>query len=105
MTTYLGNCPNCGATVDYRVNDELSPASHCSSRPAEGLERQDADNAMCEAIAAFKPVCDDIVERFASRLSQVNLDYGQYSRAIEALEDVMQTTLRELTEKANSTPA
>lgn len=35
MTTYLGNCPNCGATIDYRVDDGLSPASRCSAASSE----------------------------------------------------------------------
>lgn len=61
---------------------------------------------MCEAIAAFKPVCDDIAADVITMLIDENFVSPVFEREMrEETSNVMQTKLRELTEKANSTPA
>jgi hypothetical protein len=82
-----------------------SCASPCSSGSAES---QDGGKAMwSEAeIAAFKPVCDDIKDEIERRLRyELNYTRPKRQEVLRVVADVMQEILRELTEKANSTPA
>lgn len=94
-------CQGCGEHVTIFESDLLSPASPCSSRR---LESQVGGKAMCEAIAALKPVCDDMQVRFIDAM----IKSGRYSNP-QIIDlgimhrDVVHEILCELTEKANST--
>jgi hypothetical protein len=90
-------CPHCDGHV---MHQEGCPAlaSPCSS--------QDGGKAMSERIAAFKPVCDDIKDEIERRLRyELNYTRPKRQEVLRVVADVMQEILRELTEKANSTPA
>jgi hypothetical protein len=89
-------CPHCDGHV---MHQEGCPAlaSPCSS--------QDGGKAMSERIAAFKPVCDDIVHKLVCDMSMVGMP-SEWCLAVEGyLKDVMPKTLSELMEKAKTTPA
>jgi len=62
------------------------------------------EQSIAPASQPFKPVCDDIVRRMDERL-RLNHWTGTHDIVMRQLRDFMQEIQRELTEKANSTPA